>query len=55
MSREKLPLQNIPIRSELGRQIRAGFLNVRRDRIVEKIDFRTIELRMALRACKDAK
>lgn len=45
---DAVPFQNIPIRSELGRKLRAGFLGMGWRPRIEKIDFRTVEARMQM-------
>jgi len=39
-------LQNIPIRTELGRQIRAAFIPSAKDRVIIAVDYSQIELRI---------
>ena len=48
-------LQNIPIRTELGRQIRRAFLPSRRDRLFLTADYSQIELRILAHLSGDAR
>jgi len=47
-------LQNIPIRTETGRQIRKAFVASDSDRILLTADYSQIELRLLAHFCKDA-
>ncbi len=46
-------LQNIPIRTELGRQIRRAFVPYAKDDILLAVDYSQIELRVLAHLCKD--
>ncbi len=47
-------LQNIPIRTELGRQIRRAFVPGDKDHVLLTADYSQIELRVLAHFCKDA-
>jgi DNA polymerase-1 len=47
-------LQNIPIRTELGRQIRAAFIPSAKDRVIISADYSQIELRVLAHLSGDA-
>ncbi|MGA2298018.1 MAG: DNA polymerase, partial [FCB group bacterium] len=46
-------LQNIPIRTELGRSIRKAFVAQEKDRVILSADYSQIELRIMAYYCKD--
>ncbi len=46
-------LQNIPIRTDLGRQIRAAFIPSATDRVIISADYSQIELRILAHMCGD--
>jgi len=46
-------LQNIPVRTELGRQIRAAFVAGQPDHVLLSADYSQIELRVLAHFCKD--
>ncbi len=48
-------LQNIPVRTELGREIRRAFVSGNKDNLILSADYSQIELRIMASMCKDEK